>query len=141
MESAFGTVLLVVVIVSGLVAVAVALTSARVYDRIGHGGLSLRDGTDRPAAELTPALAAAEQQEEVRQLVEARNARRARQGKPPLDVEGEVARLLAPVPDPGLEAEVRQLVVARNERRARQGEPALDVEAEVRRQLADLGGV
>ena len=52
-----------------------------------------------------------------------------------------MARLLAPVPDPGLEAEVRQLVVARNERRARQGEPALDVEAEVRRQLADLGGV
>jgi hypothetical protein len=140
-EAAFGTVLLVVVIVGGLVAVALSLTSARVYDRIGRGGLSLRDGTDRPAAEPPPAIASAERAEEVRQLLEARNARRIRQGKPPLDVEAEAARLLAPVADPGLAAEVRQLVVARNERRARQGKPPLDVEAEVRRQLADLGGV
>jgi hypothetical protein len=140
-ESALGTVLLVVVIVGGLVAIALALTSARVYERIGHGGLSLRDGTDRPAAEPPPAVAAAEREEEIRQLLEARNARRVRQGKPPLDVEAEIARLGAPAADPALEAEVRQLVVARNERRARQGKPPLDVEAEVRRQMADLGGV
>ena len=73
-------------------------------------------------------------------MLEARNARRVRQGKAPLDVEAEAARLQAPAADPGLEAEVRQLVVARNERRARQGKPPLDVEAEVRRQLTDLGG-
>jgi hypothetical protein len=140
-ESAFGTVLLVVVIVGGLVAVALSLTSSRLYDRIGHGGLSLRDGTDRPAAETLPAVAAAERAEEIRQLLEARNVRRARQGKPPLDVDAEAARLTAPIADAGIEAEVRQLVLARNERRARQGKPPLDVEAEVRRQLAELGEV
>jgi hypothetical protein len=140
-QAAFGTVLVVVVIVAGLVAIALALTSSRLYDRIGRGGLSLRDGTDRPATEPPPAMAAAQRDEEVRQLLEARNARRVRQGKPPLDVEAEAARLLAPVADAGLEAEVRQLVVARNARRVRQGKPPLDVEAEVRRQLADLGGV
>jgi hypothetical protein len=140
-EAAFGTVLVVVVIVAGLVAIALTLTSGRLYDRIGRGGLSLRDGADRPAAEPPPAVASAQREEEIRQLLEARNARRVRQGKPPLDVEAEAARLLTPVADPGLEAEVRQLVVARNERRARQGKPPLDVEAEVRRQLADLGGV
>ena len=95
MEAAFGTVLVVVVIVGGLIAVALSLTSARLYDRIGRGGLSLRDGTDRPAAEPPPAIASAERAEEVRQLLEARNARRLRQGKPPLDVETEVRRQLA----------------------------------------------
>jgi hypothetical protein len=37
----------------------------------------------------------AELREEVRQLVIARNERRMRQGKPPLDVEEEIARQLA----------------------------------------------
>ena len=141
MESALGTVLLVVVAVGGLVAIALVLTSASAYDRIGRGGLSLRDGTDLPATEPPPAMAAAERDEEIRQMLEARNARRVRQGKEPLDVEAEAARLKAPVTDPGLEAEVRQLVVARNERRARQGKAPLDVEAEVRRQLTQLGGM
>jgi hypothetical protein len=140
-ESALGTVLLVVVAVGGLVAIALVLTSASAYDRIGRGGLSLRDGSDLPAAKPPPAMAAAERDEEIRQMLEARNARRVRQGKEPLDVEAEAARLKAPAADPGLEAEVRQLVVARNERRARQGKPPLDVEAEVRRQLTQLGGM
>ena len=75
-------------------------------------------------------------------MLQARNARRLRQGKAPLDVEAELARLLALRPahvDAGLAGEIRDLVRARNRRRVKQGEEPLDVEAEVARQLAELG--
>jgi hypothetical protein len=85
------------------------------------------------------------QEDEVRQMLEAKSYRRQQRGDPPLDVEAEVQRILDPAlqaPAPGvdrqLREEVRQLVVARNERRMRRGEPPLNVEAEVERQLADL---
>jgi hypothetical protein len=140
-EEAFGTVLVVVVAVAGLVAIATFLTSGRLYDHIGRGGLSLRDGSDRPADEPVPgsSAAAAEREAEIRQMLAARNERRVRQGKEPLDVEKELERLAAPTVDPALRAEIRQLVVARNERRIRQGREPLDVEAEVERQVRDLG--
>ena len=68
-----------------------------------------------------------------------------RRGEPALDVEAEVARLLAPqeraTRDPGIELEVRQLVIARNERRSRQGLEQLDVDAEVARTLEELGAI
>jgi hypothetical protein len=84
----------------------------------------------------------AEAQEEIRQMLEAKSARREARGEPPLDVDAELASLMqeAPETDPALRDEVRQLVVARNERRARQGKEPLDVEAEVERQLRDLRG-
>jgi hypothetical protein len=140
-EDAFGTVLVVVIAVAGLVAIATFLTSGRMYDHIGRGGLSLRDGSDRPAAEPVEgsSASAAEREAEIRQMLAARNERRVRQGKEPLDVDEELARLAAPTVDPALRAEIRQLVVARNERRARQGREPLDVEAEVERQVRDLG--
>jgi hypothetical protein len=73
-----------------------------------------------------------------------RSARCVRRGGAPLDIEAELARLLAPAPaaagkDPGLTEEVRQLVVARNERRVRQGKEPLDVDSEVQRTLQELG--
>ena len=75
-------------------------------------------------------------------MLSARSARLVGRGQPALDIDAEVARLLAPsqlsAQDPGLTEEVRQLVVARNERRARQGLEPLDVEAEVARTLAEL---
>src|ERR1019366_6763829 len=78
-------------------------------------------------------------------VLRARSGRRVRGGEPALDVDAEVARLLAPAGaigdsghDAGLVDEVRQLVVARNERRVRQGLEALDVEAEVSRTLEEL---
>ena len=78
-------------------------------------------------------------------MLNARNERRVRNGQEPIDVEAEVARLLAPAggeggSDPGLVEEVRQMVLARNERRVRQGEQPLDVEAEIARTLQELGG-
>jgi hypothetical protein len=115
------------------------------YDHIGAGGFS-REG-DAPSGALTTPVdspaAHAEREEEIRQMLGARSERLVRRGEPPLDIEAELARLLAPAGgsrehDPGLVEEVRQLVVARNERRARQGLEPQDVEAQVAQTLAEL---
>jgi hypothetical protein len=142
-EDAFGTVLVVVVVVAALVAVATLVASGRAYDLIGRGGMSLRD--DRRAQEPAggaaagaPASTAGQRDEEIRQMLEARNARRARRGEAPLDVDAELAALRRPRVDAALEAEVRALVEARNARRARRGREPLDVEAEVARRLRAL---
>jgi hypothetical protein len=138
MQDAFGIVLVVVVVLAAIVAIGTLGGFGRAYDQIGRGGLSLRDGSDRPAGEIAPAMAAGERDEEIRQMLEARNARRLRQGREPLDLEAEMAALARPALDPGLAREVRDLVIARNARRARQGKEPLDVEAEVERRLRDL---
>ena len=85
-----------------------------------------------------------EQEEEVRQLVQAKSDRREARGEAPLDVDAEVAALLRPPAteiDPELREEIRQLVVARNHRRMRAGKPPLDVEAEIEREISALGGL
>ncbi len=142
MQEAFGIVLFVVVGVAAVAAVFAAAGSGRLYRQIGRGNLSLDRDVDarRRSAAAGSAAGLAERDEEVRQMLAARNARRAARGEQPLDIEAELARLTAPVIDPALEGEIRALVVARNQRRARQGRPPLDVEAEVRRQIAELGG-
>ncbi|MDX6659012.1 MAG: hypothetical protein QOH62_3805 [Solirubrobacteraceae bacterium] len=142
MQDAFWIVLLVVVIAASIVAVGTFAVSGKTYEQIGRGGLSLRDGADRPADEpLWGAGFEAVRDDEIRQMLEARNERRLRRGEEPLDVEAELAALVerpAPAADPALVAEVRDLVIARNERRQRMGKEPLDVEAEVARQLRDL---
>ncbi|MCW3009847.1 MAG: hypothetical protein JWO90_251 [Solirubrobacterales bacterium] len=141
MQEAFGIVIFSVVILAALIGIATLGSSRRAFDQIGANGLN--DGSDRPASEPSSGAAfAATRDEEARQMLEARNARRIRQGKEPLDVERELARLVqAPLvhADPQLAAEVRDLVLARNRRRVKQGKEPLDVEAEVARQLTDLG--
>ncbi len=114
------------------------------YDQIGQGGISRESdyGGGEGMLDSSPA-ARAEQEQEVRQMLRARSDRLVRAGKPALDIDAEVARLLAPGEgarehDPGLVAEVRQMVLARNERRIRQGAEPLDVEDEVARTLAEL---
>jgi hypothetical protein len=140
LQDVFGPVLFVVVAVCVVVGLLTLGRARRSYDEIGRGGLSLRDGTDRPLRE--PAAgglqAQAESEEEVRQLIAAHNAHRARRGEPPLDVEAELRRLRAPVVDAALREEVRQLVVARNARRVQRGQEPLDVDAEIDRQLREL---
>jgi nitrogen fixation-related uncharacterized protein len=140
-QEAFGIVLLVVVVIAALIAVGTFVWSGTAYDDIGKGGLSLRDGSDRPAGETPPSglASARERDEEIRQMLAARNERRVRRGEEPLDLEAEVARLTAPAVDPALREEIRQLVLARNSRRARQGKEPLDVEAEIERQVRGLG--
>lgn len=139
-EEAFGTVLLLVVIAATIAAV-ISMHGAR-YDHVGRGGLFEDDNQMR--REPAPAVAAAERDDEIRQMLTARNARRESRGQAPLDIEAELGRLTAVVKtdlagDPALVAEVRELVEARNRRRARQGKAPLDVEEEVRRQLRELG--
>ncbi len=80
-----------------------------------------------------------ERDEEVRQMLEARNARRRRRGEPEIDVEAELKRLTATVEiDDELRGEIRQMVIARNHRRARRGLQPLDVDAETEREIAEL---
>ena len=139
MQATLGIVIFAVMGVAVVVAIASLVGRARLYERIGSGGLSLdRESEDRGSGP-GGVVNVRERDEEIRQLLEARNARRVARGEPPLEVEAELARLTAPAIDPGLGAEVRELVIARNKRRARAGKPVLDVEAEVRRQLHDLG--
>ena len=78
---------------------------------------------------------------EIRQLLQARNARLLRRGEPPIDVEQELARLTATRIDSALPSEIRDLVIARNHRRARAGRSPLDVEAEIEREIAQLDGL
>jgi hypothetical protein len=134
-------VLVVVVSVIGIiVAIIAAVGSGRLYDQVGKGAFSLDRAPDGPPPD-TPA-SRAEAEAEIRQLVEAKSARRVARGEPPLDVEAEVQALTsgsAQGVDEALRDEVRQLVIARNERRVARGEEPLDVEAEVERQLRDAG--
>jgi hypothetical protein len=140
MQDAFGYVIFGVTILAAIVAVVTLGSSREAFKQIGANGLN--DGSDRPADEPTSGAGfVALRDEEARQMLEARNARRTRKGQAPLDVEAELARLVAgPAPgaDPQLVGEVRDLVRSRNRRRIRQGKEPLDVETEVRRQLADL---
>ena len=133
----FGTVLIAVSVLAVFVAAASYWGSGRIYSGLGRGDLELE--RDRPGAVAT----AAETQEEIRQMLEAKSHRREARGEAPLDVDAELAALTSAAPasgDPALREEVRQLVVARNERRMRQGKEPLEVEVEVDRQLRDLGG-
>jgi hypothetical protein len=137
---AFGTVIIVVAVVAVVIAAASYWGSGRVYSGIGRGGFGMDRDESGPAPAAGPD--SSEAREEIRQMLEAKSARRQARGEAPLDVESELAELtrVSPAEDPGLREEVRQLVIARNERRARQGKEPLDVEAEVERELRELRG-
>jgi hypothetical protein len=133
-QDALGIVIVAVVVLAAVVAVATLLSSRGAYDRIGRGDLTF----DREAAgapEADPFRDA-----EIRQLLEARNARRIAHGAEPIDVDAELAALTRPAADDALRAEIRSLVEARNARRVARGRPPLDVEAEVERRLSELDG-
>jgi hypothetical protein len=132
----FGSALIVIAVVAVVVAAASYWGSGRIYAGLGReGGLDMT--REQPAQS-----SGAEVQEEIRQMLEAKSARRQARGEPGLDVDAELAALTqsAATADPGLREEVRQLVIARNERRLRQGKEPLDVEAEIERQLRAVGG-
>lgn len=125
-----------------LVGVGSHMAGGSLYDKIGEGGLS----TGTPGAPpMSSALAQAEREMEIRQMLQARSDRQVRNGGEALDIDAEMALLDRPEEgatagkhDAGLTEEVRQLVVARNERRERSGEEPMDVESEVKRTLAEL---
>src|SRR3954447_366618 len=86
-------VVVIVVAILGIVGAVVAFVgSGKLYDQVGKGGLSIeRD----PAAGPPPGSAGAPRAAggNIRQLVEAKSARREARGEPPLDVDAEVAAL------------------------------------------------
>jgi hypothetical protein len=137
-----------VYVVSGVLSM---FSRPNLYEQIGQGGLTresderirddvLRERSRRLAAEH------ADEEREVRQLLEARRDRLTRNGQAPLDVDAEIARLqdVARRADPRsaeLAEEVRQLTIARNERRLRQGLQPLDVETEIARALREYATI
>ena len=135
-QGVFGTVVWVVAGVGVLVALIAALAGRKTWDEYGRQHLVL--DTDSSVAK---AGGSNERDEEIRQMLEARNARRRRRGQPEVDVEQELARLSEPQIDAELRQEIRDLVIARNHRRARRGEPPLDVEAEIAREIESLRGL
>jgi hypothetical protein len=140
MQSAFAIVLFVVVAGGVVLALVTAFTSSSTYGQIGRGGLSIDE--DRPlrptGGGAMTAGQAAEREAEIRQMLEARNARRAARGLALGDVDAELRELMTPAVEPGIEAEVRELVVSRNARRVARGQEPLDVDAEVARRLREL---
>jgi hypothetical protein len=136
-QSAFGTVILVVCGVGVVGAVAALLANRRTWEDYSSNHLIRDSELGRPTGG-SQAASISERNEEIRQMLEARNARRRRRGEPEVDIEQELGRLTAPAIDDELRAEIRDLVVARNHRRARRGEPPLDVQAEIERQIASL---
>ena len=111
LASALPTLLFVGMVMAAVVGVMALISRKDIYDEIGGGGLSMeheedaaseRPSGDEVAREVDfhdesddPAIARAERELEIRQLLEARSARVVRQGGEPLDVERELARLLA----------------------------------------------
>src|SRR4051812_40957405 len=101
MQDAFAIVLFVVVGVAAVAAVLSLVVSRSSYDQIGRGGMSM--GEDRPlrpgpsggAPPGSPA-AAAEREADIRDMLEARNARRVARGEEGVDVDAELAALLRP---------------------------------------------
>ena len=165
MQSAFGYVVFGAVALSLVMSLLFLIGGNSAYEQIGEGGLE-REGESAGGLAPEPALAQpfpqrpspldhvlskspealrAERETEIRQMLQARSARRVSRGEEPLDIEAELAALTAERAaisptrqDAGIAEEVLQLVVARNERRERQGLEPLDIEAEVARTLSEL---
>ena len=117
------------------------------YDQIGEGGLSrdseAADWASAPA--LSSAAERAEQEREVRQMLSARSERLVRSGKPALDIDAEIARLLAPQQGRSTTRGSSRRCVnwcrpETNDARAR-GCEQLDVEEEIQRTLREFGSV
>lgn len=161
-ELSFVLLLLCVVIVP-IAAIAFA-RSGRALDELGKGTFAIdkeKPGQSEPAS---PEAARAEQEVEVRQMVEASAFRRRARGEPDIDVQSEIDRVLGVGPWAGVDAaevcgedgpagqegpagleggtaqiraEIRELVIANNERRLRRGEDPLDVDSEVERRFRE----
>lgn len=142
-----GEVIIIVVAIAAPIAAIAFAGAGAVYREIGKGAFAIDHDHQRPAGtDLSSAAGRAEQQAELRQMLEAKAYRQRQRGEPPIDVEAELERINAPRGgalgiDPALLEEVRQLVIARNQRRLRRGEEPLDVEVEIERQLRDLEGL
>jgi hypothetical protein len=126
------TVVSIVAVLAGVVAIVMLVTGRVTWAEIGRGGLDTADD-DAPSEPLLD-----EREQEIRQMLGARNARRRRDGMQALDLDEELAQLMRPTADAGLRDELRAVVEARNRRRERDGLVPLDVDSEIERQLREL---
>src|SRR4051812_35927732 len=141
---AFGTTLVIISLVAVVVAIASFWGSGKIYRGLGRTGAFTLDGDEerRPAATVSQSPGNDPvAREEIRQMLEAKSARREARGEALLDIDAEMTDLLRPAVtvDESLREEVRQLVVRGNEGRMRQGPGPLGVGREMGRQLRDLG--
>lgn len=90
----FGTIVIVIAIAAAVAAVLSYVGTSEIYRDLGRTGLALDEPELRPGPERGSVASWAEAEAELRQLVEAKSARRAARGEPPLDVDAEVARRL-----------------------------------------------
>ena len=91
MHSTFNIVIWVVCILAVVIALGALIASRNTWEDYGKGRFTM----DRDEPRGGSGAELAERDEEIRQLVVARNHRRVRAGKPPLDVEAEIEREIA----------------------------------------------
>jgi hypothetical protein len=139
-QHAFATVIWIVCGLGVVIAFVALAFTGKTWEEYGKNAL-LMDGDSPRDAKPGSAAAMLERDDEIRQMLEARNLRRERRGEAPVDIEVELRRLTAPQIDGELRQEIRDMVIARNHRRARTGKPPLDVESEIEREIAGLHGV
>jgi hypothetical protein len=135
-QSVFGIVIFSVVGISGLIAIGTFLFGGPPHSSIGGNGFAPPPPPGSEPAEM--------REDDVRQMLEARNRRRIARGEPGGDVEAELAVLLAPeasnAPASGeVRAEAEAIVTARQSRRRRRGQPEGDFETEVAELLRTIG--
>ena len=104
LASVLPIVLFVGMVMAGVIGAMSLAARKDIYDEIGRGGLSMdrersgeldeEAGAEEQADYADPRSEQAERELEIRQMLEARNARRVRNGDAPLDVDAEVSRLL-----------------------------------------------
>src|SRR5437773_5046085 len=96
---AFGWAVIIIALIAAVAATLSYIGSGRIYKTIGKGQFAL-DRDDRPAGPRPGSAAALrEQEDEVRQLLQAKSERRQARGEAPLDVEAELQALLHPRAD------------------------------------------
>jgi hypothetical protein len=96
-HAAFGTVLWIVLGVAAVIAILALMMSGRTWSDFGKGGLVMDRDESRPRAGAgVGAATVRERDDDIRSMLEARNARRIRRGEAPIDVEQELIRLTAP---------------------------------------------
>ncbi len=140
-----GDVIIIVVLICVPVAAIAFAGAGAVYREIGKGAFAMDHEKGSGGVDLGTRAGRAQQEAEIRQMLEAKAYRQRKRGEEPLDIDEELRKIKTPSvdvsADPALVEEVRQLVIARNARRMRQGKEPLDIEAEIHRQLRDLEGL
>ncbi len=135
MSESLVTVVSLVAVLAGVIAIFTLITSRETWSELA-GGRSDAAQDDDHGSPMAPLIE--ERDEEIRQMLGARNDRRTRNGTRPLDLDEELALLLRPRAEDALRDDLRAVVEARNRRRERDGMQPLDVETEIERRLRGL---